>query len=73
MKGEVVELGRHSPTVDSVIERLDRYRGKIRSITCVVEWKDGPELTVAHNSKSLSELCFEAKTLDMYVQALMED
>jgi len=66
----IIELNRHEPSVDSVIERLDRYRNKIENITTVVTWKNG-EMAVHHDTKPLSDLSYEAIYLMNYVQELM--
>lgn len=37
----VEELGRHVPTVESVISRLSRYIDNIKNINVVIEWECG--------------------------------
>lgn len=66
MRDRVVELGRHPPTVGSVISRLGRYQEKIRSITCVVTWED-ESVDVFYNTKSGRDLAFEHYVLGVEV------
>ena len=62
----ISELNGHSPSVESVISRLDRYQERIKSITCIVEWDD-ESFDVVHNEKRLQELAFEIQVFQKYL------
>lgn len=66
MGKKVFELGAHNPSVAVVITRLDRYQGKIKHITAVIEWDDGSS-DVVHNEKDIRELCYDSALLAAYV------
>ncbi len=66
MNDKVVDLNEHTPTPDSVIERLGRHRGQIKSITCVITWDDDSVL-IAHDLRTLPDLCYDAMALQRYV------
>lgn len=53
---DVVELGAHDPSVESVISRLGRFQDEIKHITVVVEWKDD-SADVFHDTKEVNNLC----------------
>lgn len=63
---DIVELGAHEPSVESVISRLDRFQDKIKNITVIIEWKDDSG-DVFHDTKDVSNLCYENKILSKYV------
>jgi hypothetical protein len=70
LSDNVVELGQHSPSVDSVIFRLNNIKSEIEHISIVVRWKDGL-LTVAGNEMPLTELSIHAHALDSDVISKM--
>jgi len=72
MSDKVKELNRHAPSVDSVIERLDRNRKKIKSITAVIVWEDG-SCDITHDTKSLPDLSYDSVLLNAYIQDLVFD
>ena len=67
MSDKIVELNAHKPTPDSVIERLDRYRGNIDNITAVVTWDNGVT-EVYGDAKALKDLAFELEMMHRYVK-----
>lgn len=69
---KIVELGRHKPSVESVIERLDRYKDEIEHITVVVTWKDKSANTYG-DDKKISEWCYHSRILDMCVDEMIEE
>lgn len=71
-KDKVVELGRHKPTTDSVIERIDRHRSKIKGITAVLTYEDG-SCDLTYNTKPLTELAYDALLLTTHVQDSMKE
>lgn len=71
MDKKVIELNRHDPTVDSVIERLDRYRKKIKHITVVLQWDEGSS-DIFHDTVTIPDLSFDSLLLTKYVQGLMD-
>ena len=72
MSDNVVDLGNHLPTVDSVIERLGRHRDRIASITAVITWDDG-SMDICHDTKNLEEMAYEQLLLNRYLHSLIED
>jgi len=72
MSDDIIELGRHRPSVESVVSRLDRHQGRIKSISAVVEWDDG-SYDVYHDDKSLENLSFDALILNKYALSLVGD
>ena len=67
MTDNIVELNAHSPTPDSVIERLDRYRTHVTNITAVVTWDNGAT-EVYGDSKSLRDVTFDLEMMKRYVK-----
>lgn len=67
---KVIELGRHKPSVPSVIDRLDRHQDKIKNITAIIEWDDGSS-DVVHNTKEVQDLCYEKEILTLCIQKEM--
>lgn len=59
---KIIELGRHKPTVESVIERLQRHVGSIKHITAIVEWDNGFS-AVFYDSKDVALLCYDKEVL----------
>ena len=68
---KIIELGRHEPSVDSVIERLDRYRGRINNITAIITWDDG-STEVVHDTKTLRDVGFESLFLNNYFNSALD-
>lgn len=71
-KNNIVELGRHDPTVKSVISRLNRYEDKIKHITVFIAWDDNTH-GVYGDSKSLALWNFDATLHRMHVDELIND
>ena len=67
-EAEVIELGQHEPTAESVVTRLHRHMDRIRSITAIVQWDDG-SYDVCCDAKPIEQLCFDRLVLD---KSLME-
>lgn len=72
MTDKIAELNQHLPSVDSVIERLDRHRGKIKSITAVILWDDD-SMDICHDTKRLESMAYEHLLLGRYLQSLIDD
>jgi hypothetical protein len=72
MSDNISELNAHTPSVESVISRLDRYRERIKEITVVVCWDDD-SYDVCHDQKPTEKLCFDAAVLDKYIKSLIGD
>ena len=66
MSDKIVDLNRHTPSVESVISRLDRHQGEIGSITCVINWKDG-SLSIVHDAKEVQDIAMESLMLQKYI------
>ena len=66
MAKDVVELGAHEPSVESVVSRLDRFQDKIKHITVIVEWENGSS-DVFYDTKDVSQLCFESVILNKVI------
>jgi hypothetical protein len=66
MTDNIEELGAHEPSVESVISRLDRYQGKIKSITAIVTWEDDTS-DVYSDTKPITDLSFECFLLQSYI------
>ncbi|MEW8315958.1 MAG: hypothetical protein AB2669_19955 [Candidatus Thiodiazotropha endolucinida] len=64
----ITELGRHEPSVESVISRLDRHQGEIAHITAIVEWNNGT-CGVYHDSKSIPDMAYDLLLLQQYTQS----
>lgn len=62
MSEKIVELGRHLPSVESVVTRLHQHVERIKHITAVVEWDDGSS-DVCYNTKDISLLCYDKEIL----------
>lgn len=69
---KIVELGRHEPSVDGIIERLGRHRERISQITVIIEWDDGSS-DIHHESREVSGLAYDSVLLNKYVQSLIAD
>lgn len=67
---DVIELGVHEPSVESVISRLIRFQDKIAHITVIVEWDD-ESTDVFHDTKDIKSVCYEARVLDQYANNLI--
>lgn len=63
MSEKIVELGKHSATVASVIERLDRYQDEIEHISVVTTWKKDGSITISGDDKKLSTWVMHEKVL----------
>ena len=63
----IIELNAHTPTPDSVIERLDRFRSHVENITAVVTWDDG-RTEVYSESKNMKQLAFELEMMRRFVK-----
>lgn len=72
MDDNVIELGRHKPSVDSVIHRLERNHDEIKSITAIIEWNDGTS-SVAYNTKSMEALTYELFAFQKHLLSLDRD
>ena len=68
----IQELGNHIPTVESIITRLHRHMGRIKSITAVIQWDDGAR-QITDNDKPISELCFDATVLNHEISKRLSD
>lgn len=55
----VVELGQHGASVESVISRLVRHQSSIKSITAVIQWDDNTA-DVVYSPKKTSEMAYDA-------------
>lgn len=64
---KIIELGRHDPTVESVVERLQRHLKRIKHITAVVEWDDGSSDVVC-DTKDIAFICFDKEILAKFIQ-----
>ena len=71
MSEKIVELGRHDPTVESVITRLYQNMSRIKGITAVVEWDDGSS-DVCCDTKNITHLCFDKEILAMFIHGLIK-
>ena len=67
---KVIELGRHTPCVESVITRLYENMGRIKSISVVVEYDD-ESLQVCGNAKPMKDISYHAAVLQNEVQYLI--
>lgn len=68
MSDKVVELGRHDPTVESVITRLYQHMGRINHITAIIEWDNGAS-DVFYDTKELELLCLDSAILTKLIQS----
>lgn len=59
---KVLELGRHTPSVDSVTLRLRSAASEIENITVVCRWKSG-KLSVAGSAMPMEELTMHCMAL----------
>ena len=69
---KVIELGRHEPSVESIVSRLDRHQHHMSSITAIITWNNGVVSTCTC-SKSLADRAFEVKVLDMVLDDAIRD
>lgn len=69
---KVVELGRHDPTVESVVTRLHRHMDRIKSITAVVQWDNG-SYDVFFDTRDVSLLCYDRLILDKMLHGQVHD
>jgi len=67
---KVTELGAHDPSVESVISRLNRHEGRIKTITVVVGWDDD-SADVFHCTRPVQDLCYDSVLLNKYVQGFV--
>lgn len=72
MEKDVIELGVHEPSVESVISRLSRFQDKIKHITVIVEWEDESG-DVFHDTKDMKNLCYDTVIFNEYVKRLIFD
>ena len=63
---KVIEFNTTAPTVKNIIEWLYKNQDRILDITTVIT-TDNHETKTAWSEKSLKELCFDAKFLDMAI------
>lgn len=61
-KAEVIELGAHSPSVESIASRLHRFSDTYESIMVLVEDKEGNYQFVC-NEKPLADIVFEGEVI----------
>lgn len=67
--GDIEELGRHEPTVASVVARLGRHVNRIKHITAVVEWDDG-SCDIYGDAKTSGDIAWHQAVL---TKKLMDD
>lgn len=67
--GDIEELGRHDPTVASVVSRLARHVDEIKDITVIITWDDG-SCDVTGNIKENGEQAWHCALL---AKKLMKD
>lgn len=72
MSDKVIELGRHLPSVESVVSRLYQHVARIKHITAIVEWDDGSS-DVAYDTKDVANMCFEKEVLALKITSLIGD
>jgi len=70
MTDDVIELGVHEPSVESIISRLSRFQDKIKHITVIVEWEDESS-DIFYDTKDTKSLCYESILLSEYVKTLI--
>ncbi len=69
-EADVIELGRHAPSVDSVISRLDRYKGEIKSITAIIQWENGT-FDVVGNDRPIPAWAYDRLILELHLQGMI--
>ena len=62
----ITELDAQDPTVESVVERLHRDVGKIKSITAIVTWEDESS-SVWHNTVETNRMAYDNLVLQNYL------
>lgn len=67
----IAELGRHKPSVESVISRLGRYQNKIKHISVVIEWNSG-ESNVYGDDKSVKDWVYDASLFRVHVDQMTD-
>jgi len=72
MADNLIELNRHDSTVGSVISRLHRHQGRIKSITAIIEW-DNETIDISCNAKKTRDFTYELAVFGNYVDCMIED
>ena len=72
MSSKIIDLNRHSPTVESVISRLDRHQQRIAHISGVVEYDDGT-MQVFYDTKSPRDFSYEVSVMQHYLAQWISD
>ncbi len=70
MSGDIIELGRHSPTPQSLATRLERYKDRIKHVSAIVTWDDG-SVELYCDEKSVGVMCHELKVFDLELSDIM--
>lgn len=66
MDDNIIELGTDYSTVETVITRLHRNMDKIKSVTAIIEWRDGSS-AVYHEKKLTRDMTYDALVLQNYL------
>ena len=70
--GNIVDLGNHDPSVESVISRLSRHQEDIKSITVIITWENG-DRSVHYDTKPIENLSYDSflliKEINNWIEA----
>ena len=72
MGNKISELGRHKPSVESVISRLVRHQDRIKRITVVLEWDDKSS-SIHHDDSGAMDIAYDAMILNRYAMGFVEN